>query len=274
MRLLARLVGRLLGRRSARSGRVAILRLYGPIAGGARSAEWLESVRRLRESGSVPAVVVEIDSPGGSAAASDYLHLALARLAREKPVVAFVRGVGASGAYLAALAAQRLVVAPQALVGSIGVISASPRAAELLARLGVRVAEHRAGEYKGLGAPWRDETEAEAAKERELVDAYYQSFVTRLAEARRLAPDRARELASGEVWLGTRAVELGLADETGDLDRAVEIAAELAGVPARATPVRVRRGLLSRLVDRFASRLVGGLVDAVEAELWRRDPRL
>src|SRR6266480_91262 len=121
-------------RRAITPGRVAILRLYGPITGGARSAEWVESVRRLRESRRVPAVVLDIDSPGGSAHASDYLHLALLRLAADKPLVAHVRGVGASGAYLAAVAASRIVVAPNALVGSIGVISAGPRIPELLTR--------------------------------------------------------------------------------------------------------------------------------------------
>jgi protease-4 len=145
--------------------------------------------------------------------------------------------------------------------------------AALLERIGVRIQETKAGRLKGLGAPWRDDTPEEEAKERELVDAYYAAFVGRVAEGRRLTVERVRELATGEVWLGTRAVELGLADEVGDLDRAIEMAAEAAGVPAEATPVRARRPIISRLLDRFASRLVGGIADAVEAELWRRDPR-
>src|SRR5207237_9545427 len=115
-----------------------------PITGGARSADWAESIRRLRESARVPAVVLDVDSPGGSAPASDYLYLALARLAAEKPLVAHVRGVGASGSYLAAMAAPTIVVAPSALIGSIGVISAGPRVTELLARLGVPVPDAQA----------------------------------------------------------------------------------------------------------------------------------
>lgn len=264
----------LMTRPSRRPRRVAILRLYGPIAGGQRSADWVETVARARRSKRVPAVVLDIDSPGGSAPASDYLYLALARLAREKPLVAHVRGIGASGAYLAALAAHSIVVAPNAIVGSIGVISAGPRVASLLERIGVRVHETKAGSLKGQGAPWRDDTPEEAAKEQELVDAYYDAFVGRVAEGRRMAPERARELATGEVWLGARSVELGLADEVGDLDRAVEMAATAAGVPARAAPVHARRPFVARLVDRFATRAVSGLADAVEAELWRRDPRL
>ena len=271
---IASILRRLLSRtRDVRAGQVAVLRLYGPITGGARSADWVESVARLRRSARVPAVVVDIDSPGGSAPASDYLYLALARLAAEKPVVAHVRGVGASGAYLAALAARRIVVAPNAILGSIGVISAGPRVAALLERIGVRIQETKAGGLKGLGAPWRDDTPEEVAKEREIVEAYYDAFVGRVAGARKLDPARARELATGEVWLGARAVELGLADEVGDLERAVEIAAEAAGVPARAAPVRARRALIPRLMDRFAARLVGALADAVEAELTDRTPR-
>lgn len=271
---IASILRRLLSRtRDVRAGQVAVLRLYGPITGGARSADWVESVARLRRSARVPAVVVDIDSPGGSAPASDYLYLALARLAAEKPVVAHVRGVGASGAYLAALAARRIVVAPNAILGSIGVISAGPRVAALLERIGVRIQETKAGGLKGLGAPWRDDTPEEEAKEREIVEAYYDAFVGRVAGARKLDPARARELATGEVWLGARAVELGLADEVGDLERAVEIAAEAAGVPARAAPVRARRALIPRLMDRFAARLVGALADAVEAELTDRTPR-
>ncbi len=255
------------------AGRVAVLRLYGPITGGPRSADWVESVTRVRRSKRVPAAVLDIDSPGGSAPASDYLYLALARLAAEKPLVAHVRGVGASGAYLAALAARRIVVAPNAVVGSIGVISAAPRVSTLLERIGVRVQETKAGSLKGQGAPWREDTPEEAAKEREIVDAFYDAFVGRVAEGRRIPVERARELATGEVWLGSRSVELGLADEVGDLERAVELAAAAAGIPARSVPVHARRPLLARLMDRFATRLVGRVADAVEAELWRRDPR-
>ena len=269
--VLARAVRR---RRRVPPGRVAIVRLYGVIAGGARSADWLDTVRHLRDAKRVPAVVVDIDSPGGSAAASDYLYLALARLAAAKPVVAHVRGSGASGAYLAALAGRRLVVAPQSLVGSIGVISAGPRIGELLTRAGIRVAETRAGRLKGLGVPWRDGSDEERAKERELVEAYYERFVERVSAARRIELERARELATGEVWLGSRAVELGLADEVGDLDRAVEIAAEFAGVPPKAVRVRARRPVVARLLDRFAARLASSVLDDLESRVFGAGPRL
>jgi len=252
------------------SGRVAVLRLYGPILGTGRTAEWIELARRLRESKRVPAVVLDIDSPGGSAAGSDDLYLGLARLAARKPLVAAIRGTGASGAYLAAVAARRIVANPTAVVGSIGVIAAGPRLPRLLDRLGVTVTEHRAGELKGMGMPWRDESAAEAEKEQALVDAIYASFVGRVAQARNLSEERVRELAAGEVWLGTEAVGLGLVDEIGDLERAVEIAAEMARVPARSAPIRIPRPFVNRLLDRFASRVAMSLADEIETRLSDR----
>jgi protease-4 len=246
------------------AGRVAVVRLYGPIAGAGRTADLVETLRRVRESRRVPAVVVDVDSGGGSAAASDDLFLAVERLANVKPVVAAIRGTGASGAYLAVLASHRIVANPTSIVGSIGVISAGPRVSGLLDRVGVRVSEQKAGRLKGLGAPWREETPEEVEKEQELVDAIYERFVARVAHARRLPETRVRELATGELWLGDTAVELGLVDEVGDLERAVEIAADMAHAAPRWAAVRAPRPFMRRLVDRFAFSVAAALADEIE----------
>lgn len=272
--MMARLVERarrLLGRRAnKRAGVIAVLRLYGPIGGAGRMAEWIELVRRVRESDRFGAVVLDVDSPGGSATASENLFLALERLAARKPLVTIIRGTGASGAYLAAVAARRIVATPTAIVGSIGALSVTPRVGRLLERLGVGVSEHTAGALKAMGAPWREESATEREKSQQIVDRIYESFVERVAQARGLAPERARELATGEVWLGDEALELGLVDELGDLERAVEIAAEMGSVAPKPVAVRLRRPLLGRLVDRFATQLSTGIVDELEARLAAR----
>jgi protease-4 len=249
-----------------RRNRVAIIRLYGPITGGERSADWIELVRRTRESKRIPAVVLDVDSPGGAASASDNMYAALARLAEKKPLVAAIRGTGASGSYLAAVAAKRIVATPTSVIGSIGVITAAPRLPRLLEKIGVSVSEHTAGRLKGMGAPWRDESEPEAAKEQQLVDEIYDVFVERVATARKMDANRVRELATGEVWLGGKALELGLVDEIGDLERAIQIAADMAGVPAKAASVSLPRPFLARLTDRFAT----GIADSVVRELEYR----
>ena len=252
------------------AGRVAIIRVNGPIGGSGRTLELIELAKRLRESPRVPAVVLDIDSPGGSATASDELFIAFERLAAAKPLVASIRGTGASGAYLAAMAAQRVLTNPNAIVGSIGVIAAGPRLPRLLDRLGVSVSETRAGRLKGMGAPWREETDEERAKEQSVVDAIYEAFVGRVAKGRGMTMERVRELATGEVWLGTEAVALGLVDEIGDLERAVEVAASIAGVPATSAPVRIRRPLMGRLIERFSVRLASGVADEIETRLADR----
>jgi len=253
-----------------KTNRVAIIRLYGTISGGERTADWIELVRRVRESKKVPAVVLDVDSPGGSAAASDNMYVALQKLADKKPQVAAIRGAGASGSYLAAVAAKRIVASPTSVVGSIGVINVAPRLPRLLERAGISVSEHTAGSLKGMGAPWREESEPEAQKEQQLVDEIYDAFVERVATARGLTPERVRELATGEVWLGTKAVELGLVDEVGDLEHAVEIAAEMAGVPAKAAPVRLPRPFFSRIAERFATSISQSVADELEARLSSR----
>jgi protease-4 len=252
------------------AGRVAIIRLNGPIGGSGRTLELIELAQRLRESPRVPAVVLDVDSPGGSATASDELFIAFERLAAAKPLVASIRGTGASGAFLAAVAARRILANPNAIVGSIGVISAGPRLPRLLDRLGVTVAETRAGRLKGMGAPWREETDEERAKEQEIVDAIYGAFVGRVAKGRGMTEERVRELATGEIWLGERALELGLVDEIGDLERAVEVAAAFAGVPPRAAPVRIRRPFFERVIGRFAGRLAARMTDEIETRLADR----
>src|SRR5437588_5556368 len=111
---------------------IAVVEVTGVIGGTARPGELGRLFRRLREDRKTKAVILEIDSPGGSAVASDYLYLALRRLAAKKPVVAFVRGTGASGAYYLACAAHRIIATPSAIIGSIGVLSVRPVLVDLL----------------------------------------------------------------------------------------------------------------------------------------------
>jgi protease-4 len=103
-----------------------------------------------------------------------------------------------------------------------------------------------------------------------MVDAIYGAFVGRVAKGRGMTVERVRDLATGEIWLGERALELGLVDEIGDLERAVEVAAAFAGVPAKSAPVRVPRSLVGRLIERFTSRLASGVADEIETRLANR----
>lgn len=251
-------------------GRIAIVELFGTIGGALRPTPTAQILEGLRESRRIRAVVLDIDSPGGSVAASEQLYSSVARLNERKPVVAFIRGYGASGAYMTACAARRIVALSGAIVGSIGVIAIHPVLEGLLQRSGVGVEVSKSGRLKDMGAPWRGPTDEERAKSQGLVDELNAGFLSLVARARHLDEERVRELATGEVFTGRRAQEMGLVDELGDLDRALDLAAELGQVPRRVVYARPRRGLLERLLFRMSSSLVDAAMDRVEALLFPR----
>ena len=250
--------------------RIAVVEVFGALGSTVRTAEFVRIFRALEENDRVRAVVVDIDSPGGSASASGYLHRALARVSARKPVVAFIRGMGASGGYLLSCAATKVVAIPGALVGSIGVISIRPLFYEFMRRYGIGVSITKSGRLKDMWYPFREPTEEEKQKEQALLDEFYEDFVSTVAKARNLDPERARTLATGEVFTASQAKEASLVDELGDLERAIEIAMELGKVPRRLAYVRPRRGLRTILFQRMASAFVEEIAAAVEQGLRGR----
>jgi protease-4 len=246
--------------------RVAVVEMWGPIGGGARNAEFGRAIRSLTEDDSVKAVVLDIDSPGGSATASDYLHKALVRLAKKKPLIAFVRGTAASGGYLLVCAATRIVAIPSAIVGSIGVIAIRPVLQDLLHRLGIQVFVRKTGPFKDMWAFYREPTDEEQGKIQKLLDAFHEQFVGTVAEARGLDIAKVKTYATGEVYTAHEALEMGLLDELGDLESAIDKALELGNVPRRIQYTRPRRPLL----DRLALGVGGALAKAARLEVERQ----
>jgi protease-4 len=243
--------------------RIAVFELFGAIGSPSRTAEYVRSLHFLAQNRAVRAVILDIDSPGGSAAASDYLYRSVKKLAAKKPVVAFIRGSGASGAYMVSCAATRIVAVPTAIVGSIGAVSVRPLLYELLHRLGIKVSITKSGRLKDMWSPLREPTKEEQEKEQALLDELYDHFIDAVAGGRDMSEERVRRLATGEVFTATKAKELGLVDTLGDLDTAVEAAMELGRVPRRVTYVRPRRGLRALLM----SRLMSGFVEELSAQL-------
>ena len=256
--------------------RIAILPIRGVIGGAVRTDDLLRTLGAARRNPRIRAVLLEIDSPGGGATASEALYVAVKRVAAVKPVVAWIRGTGASGAYFLACGATRILSFPSAIVGSIGVISIRPIAVEALQRLGTRIAVTKTGKYKDLGAPWREVTDEDAAKERELVDAIFRRFVSTVRAARGLDDAAVARVTTGEVWLGVQAVDLKLVDGLSEHeDAALEVAQDLAGLPHRhALRLGPRRTLLQRLGVPGAGMGPPGERWVIELEGWLRVPRL
>lgn len=251
----------------AKRSKIAVVEIHGTIGASVKSSEMEKILGRVRQDPSFRALVLDIDSGGGSASPSDYIYRAAKRIAGRKPVVACIRGVGASGAYMIACAAHRIVAAPGAIVGSIGVISVRPALEQLLERAGIGVNVNKSGKFKDLGAPWREITPEENEKIQELIDDSYDSFVEIVSESRDLDTERVKELATGAVYLAPRGLEAGLVDELGDLDRALELAAEAAGIPKRPVYLRPPRGLRARLLGPVADTLVESVAEQIERRL-------
>ena len=251
--------------------RVAVVELSGIIGPRLRARDATQLLRSVGQNPRYRAVVLDIDSPGGSVFASEDIYLAARRLAERRPLIAAIRGVGASGSYMVACAAERIVALPSAVVGSIGVVSARPMVEALLHKMGVEMLVAKTGLYKDMGSPFREATPEERAKEQALLDAIYTRFLEIVAAGRpRLSQERIRELATGEIYLGSRAKEVGLIDDVGTLDDAVDWAAERAGIPAKTVTLRPRRTLAQLVLGRAAGALVEAVQTAALEEAYLR----
>jgi protease IV len=197
----------------------------------------VQQARRLAKDRRAAAVVLWIDSGGGSATSSEAMHAALRELAARKPLVAAMGSVAGSGGYYVATAARRIFAQPGTWTGSIGVLTAKLVTSGLMDRLLVGREVVQRGAFAGIGSPERRWDDAERAKVRASVDRIYELFLERVTAARGRPREALEPIAGGRVWTGRQALQHGLVDELGDLDRALAAARKLAGLPADA-PIR------------------------------------
>jgi protease-4 len=191
-----------------------------------------EELRKAEKDDRVRALIVRINSPGGTITASDVLyHEILDFKARRKvPVIAAIMDVGASGGYYAALAADTIVANPTTVTGSIGVVMITVNAQGLLEKIGVAPITIKSGAMKDAGSPFRSLTEPERAVFQSIIDEMYGRFVGLIVQSRKLPEDRVRALADGRVYTADQALRLGLVDRIGYLEDAVALARERAGL--------------------------------------------
>ena len=191
-----------------------------------------EELRKAEEDERVKALVVRINSPGGTITASDTLHRELAEFKRRKkiPVIATIMDVGASGGYYAALAADTIVAHPTAVTGSIGVVMLTVNAQGLMEKIGVAPMAIKSGAMKDAGSPFRALNADERAVFQGLIDDMFERFVKLIAQSRKLPEARVRAFADGRVYTAEQARELGLIDRVAYLDEVLEMAKKAAGV--------------------------------------------
>ena len=265
-----RLVSLILPYTPAGRPRTAVVELYGPMGPVIRAPEYVRTLSALARDPRIRSVVIDIDSPGGAAPVADSIHRALRHLSARKPTVAYIRGAGLSGGYLAACGATKIVALPTALVGSIGVIMVRPIVQELLERVGVKMIVSKEGRLKDMFQPFREPTDEEREKVQALMEEVYGWFVDAVATSRNLDPAVVREYAAGEMFTARRAKEIGLIDELGDWETALDMASELGRVPRRLQYVRPRRPLLERVLARGGASMASSLAAEIESRLAPR----
>ncbi|MBI1957736.1 MAG: signal peptide peptidase SppA [Candidatus Rokubacteria bacterium] len=191
-----------------------------------------EELRRADQDDRVRALIVRINSPGGTITASDILHHEISAFkARKKiPVVAVIMDVGASGGYYAALAADTIIAHPTAITGSIGVVMLTVNAQGLLEKIGVAPLAIKSGPRKDAGSPFRSLTDEERAIFQGVIDDMHGRFVRLIAASRKMPEERVRAAADGRIYTAEQARALGLVDRVGYLDDAVETARQAAGL--------------------------------------------
>jgi protease IV len=211
----------------------------GPVGGAMGSDTVAAALRSATSDERVRAVLLRVDSPGGSAVASDVIWREVVRTrAAGKPVVVSMGDVAASGGYYISMAADVIVAQPGTITGSIGVITGKPVFEEALGRAGITTDSVAEGARATMFAPTHPFTEDEWERINAWLDAIYRDFTEKAAAGRRMPVARMHELARGRVWTGADAVTNGLVDDVGGLSAAAEIARRRAGLPASA-PVRV-----------------------------------
>lgn len=258
--LLVVLGASLFGKRTLAWGdRVAVVTLEGVIRHSQEISRQLDAYGR---DNSVKAIVIRIDSPGGGVTPSQEIHDAILAVRKKKKVIASMGSVAASGGYLVACAADRIVANPGTITGSISAIMHFANAEELLKKIGLKSSVIKSGQFKDIGSPTRPMTEEERALIQALIDDTYDQFLDIVAGGRRIAKDDLRKMADGRLFTGRQAQKLGLVDELGDLNHAVRLAGALSGIegePNVVYPAKKKLGLWELILNQAVTALIEGL---------------
>ena len=192
----------------------------------------IQGLRAAKDDGSVRAIILRVDSPGGSGTASDAVWREVQLARREKPVVASMGDYAASGGFYVAMGADAIVAEPATITGSIGVFSGKISLRGLYSKLGISQETVRRGKNASLFSSYEPWTEAERAKIRGMNQAFYATFVTKAAQGRKRTTAEIEAVAQGRVWSGREALDAGLVDALGGLEAALRVARERARIPA------------------------------------------
>ncbi|MBI5241559.1 MAG: signal peptide peptidase SppA [Elusimicrobia bacterium] len=213
------------------------------------SEQWVRRIKAMSETKGVKAIVLSINSPGGSVGAVQEIHSQILRIRKEKkiPFVALFNDIAASGGYYIAAACDKIVAHPGTLTGSIGVIFSVSNLEGLFGKVGYKMEAIKSGKFKDIGSPARPMTKEERELLQAMIDDAYGQFLKAVADGRGMPAEQVRPLADGRIYTGQQALDAKLVDAVGDSDDAAALAGKLGGISGKP---RVRRDV-ERISDIF-----------------------
>jgi protease-4 len=237
---------------------------WGPTGQAMGSDTIVKAFNQAAADDTIKAIVFRIDSPGGSALASDLIWRAVKRAQRNKPVIASMSGVAASGGYYIAAGASQIVAQPATLTGSIGIVFMQPNIQGLLSKFGVHTETLARGKYARLFDPAKSWTEPERQQIKRLLEDLYLTFTRKVAEGRGLSMDEVDLIGGGRVWTGNQAKEQKLVDALGGMNTALGLAKQAIGLSEQVGVQLVfypkSKRLLEALVERLRMQMMGAAV--------------
>jgi len=238
---------------------IAIVYIYGSLFVPEQSGPWgrflsgtdriVEQLKKIERLEQVKAVVLRINSPGGTVGSVQEIYNQVGKLKEKgKKIIACTGDVCASGGYYIACASDKIVANPGAITGSVGVIMTAGNAQELFRKIGVKIEVIKSGKYKDMGSPAREMTSEEKTLIQGVIDDAYAQFLDVVVKGRGLDLNRAKDLCQGQIYTGRQAKDAGLVDETGDLRDAIRIAGELSGLGPEPKIIEMEKSLY-KLID-------------------------
>ena len=232
-------LSKLAGLSQAKKNAVAVVEIYGAISQGNSSRSWdrgsqqvARRIKELADKKDVKAIVLDINTPGGSVGAVQEIYSAIKRAKAEtkKPFIARFGEVSASGGYYVASACDLIVAQPGTITGSIGVIFSVSNFEGLMKKVGFKNEAIKSGKFKDIGSPTREMTPDERKLLQAMIDDSYEQFVAAVSEGRKMPVEEVKQLADGRIYTGRQAKDNGLVDKLGDLQDALDAAGEMGGI--------------------------------------------
>lgn len=236
---------------------IGVLQIKGVILD---AEDYLMAIREMEKRDSIKAIVVRIDSPGGSVGASQEIFEELKKVKNKKPVVISMGSVAASGGLYVSLGGSKIFASPGTITGSIGVVLEIPNIEKLLKKIGIEAETIKSGAYKDTGSIYRPLTPEEREYLTQKVKLVHDQFIRAISEERKIPLEKVKEFADGRIFTGEEALSLGLIDKLGNFWDAVEEARKMANIPeAKLVFMPKKKGILSKFLEEKSSLILEAL---------------